>query len=268
MSALPEDDEERGADERLERGHEHAPSANQLDVAGDVFAIGLVEASNFGFFLGISTDDAHAREMLLNLSGERGQGSLDHFVEIMDDFAEMADSYRYDRHGQEHPKRQGRRQAGHDDDGENHGDQRLAGVHDAGAEDHAHVVEIVGGTRHELARAIADVELRLHQKKAIEKAAAEVEFDIARNADEHPARGERHQAFQQHANNQDETVDAQSAAAMRCVKGNVAAEPITCKGFRVGVVLERSITAGKNVGQHAGGERDIVADNAGQRKNE
>src|ERR1700732_1385177 len=68
----------------------------------------------------------------------------------------------------------------------------------------------VGGRRHELARAIADVELRLHQKKAIEKAAAEVEFDIARNADEHPARGERHQAFQQHANNQDETVDAQS----------------------------------------------------------
>src|SRR5260221_5617308 len=126
MAALPEDDEEGGADERLERGHEHAPGANEFDIASDVFAIGLVEAANFGFFLGVSTDDTHAREILLNFSGKSGQGGLNHFVEIMDDFAEMADGYRYDGHRQQHPKRQGRRQAGPAADSAKSSPQRLA----------------------------------------------------------------------------------------------------------------------------------------------
>src|SRR6266404_1267731 len=268
MAALPEDDEEGGADERLERGHEHAPGANEFDVAGDVFAIGFVEAANFGFFLGVSTDDTHAREILLNFSGKSGQGGLNHFVEIMDDFAEMADGYRYDGHGQQHPKRQGRRQAGHDDDGENHGHERLAGVHDAGAKNHADIVEVVGGARHQFTSAIANVEFGLHEQQPIEQASTQIEFDIARDADENPARGEGHRTFEQDADNQDEAVDAERVTAVRGVEENAAAEPVASKRFCVRVALERSRAAGEDIGHHASGERDDVADNAGQGKNE
>ncbi len=58
MAALPEYDEEGKADERLQRWHKHAPGADELDVASHVFAIGLVEAADFGFFLGVGTDFA------------------------------------------------------------------------------------------------------------------------------------------------------------------------------------------------------------------
>src|SRR5713226_2254310 len=148
MAALPEDDEEGSADERLKRRHEHAPGADELDIAGDVLAIGLVEAADFGFFLGVGADDADAGKIFLDFCGKTGESGLNGFVEIVDDFAEMADGDGYDGHGQEHPKRQGGRKARHDDDGEDHGHDRLTGVHDAGAENHADVVEVVGGAGH------------------------------------------------------------------------------------------------------------------------
>src|SRR6202035_5865002 len=55
-----------------------------------------------------------------NLSGVRG---LNCFVEIVDYFSEMTDSDGDDGHRQEHPKGKRRREAGHDDDGEAHGDK-------------------------------------------------------------------------------------------------------------------------------------------------
>src|SRR5713226_3420112 len=268
MAALPEDDEEGSADERLKRRHEHAPSADELDVAGDVFAIGLVEAADFGFFLGVSADDADAGKIFLDLCGKSGESGLNGFVEIVDNFAEVAHGDGYDGHGQKHPKRERRRKARHDDDRKDHGHERLAGVHDAGAEDHADVVKVVGGAGHQFAGAIADVELRLHEEKAIEQACAEIEFDVAGDADEHPARGEGQGAFEQDADNKDEAVDAQSVAAVRGIEGNVAAEPVARKRFCVRVALERAIAAGENVGHDAGGEWDDVADDAGQRESE
>ena len=83
------------------------------------------------------------------------------------------------------------RQLRHDENGEDHAVMRLPAVHDAGAENHAHVVEVVGGARHQLAGAVADVKLRLHQQQAIEEIAANVELDVARDADQHPARHKR-----------------------------------------------------------------------------
>src|SRR2546430_13022176 len=60
VAALPQHDEKGCADERLKRRHEHAPGADELNVARDVFAIGAVEAADFGFLLSISANDGHA----------------------------------------------------------------------------------------------------------------------------------------------------------------------------------------------------------------
>jgi hypothetical protein len=101
----------------------------------------------------------------------------------------------------------------------------LARVHDAGAENHANVIEIVGGTGHQLAGAVANVELRLHQQEAVEEVAANVELDVARDADENPPRREREGALEQDANQKHETIDAERVAAVRRVERNGAAQP-------------------------------------------
>src|SRR6266481_7639449 len=100
MAALPENDEERKADQCLERGHEHAPGADEFDIAGDVLAIGLVEAADFGFFLGVSANDADTGEILLDFGGESGERSLNCFVEIVNDFSEVTHGNSHDRNGQ------------------------------------------------------------------------------------------------------------------------------------------------------------------------
>src|SRR5437899_2207394 len=47
MAALPQHDQEGRADERLKGRHEHAPGADELNVARDVFAVGPVKAADF-----------------------------------------------------------------------------------------------------------------------------------------------------------------------------------------------------------------------------
>ena len=96
----------------------------------------------------------------------------------------------------------------------------MAGVHDAGTDDHADVVEVVGGTGHQLAGAIADVEFRLHEEQVVEEVAANIEFDVARNADENPAGTEGKESFKQNANEKNDAVDADGVAAIRCVERN------------------------------------------------
>src|SRR6266850_1099177 len=177
MATLPEHDQKGKADERLERWHEHAPSTNEFNIASNVLAVGLVETADFGFFLSVGPDDPDAGEIFLHLGGKRGERGLNRFVEIVDYFAKMTDGHKNDRYGQQVPPGQGGRKPRHDHDGHDHGDQRLAGVHNAGAENHAHVVEVIGGTRHQFASAIANVEFGFHEQQAIEQASAQIEFD-------------------------------------------------------------------------------------------
>src|SRR5260370_33461497 len=99
MAALPEKNEEGSADERLKRGHEHAPGADELDVACDVFAVGLVEAAGFRFFLRVSANYAHAGEIFLDLGGKGGERGLNHFGRDMNTIVEMAHGAGADGHG-------------------------------------------------------------------------------------------------------------------------------------------------------------------------
>src|SRR6266699_3042442 len=60
MSALPQHNQKRYADQRLQRWHEHAPGANQLDVSRDVLAVRFIKTALFCFFLRVSSYHAHA----------------------------------------------------------------------------------------------------------------------------------------------------------------------------------------------------------------
>ena len=68
--------------------------------------------------------------------------------------------------------------------GEHH---RVGGVHDARADQHAHGVEVVGGTRHDVAGARALVEAVGEPLQVREQIVAQVKLDFARDADQDPA---------------------------------------------------------------------------------
>ena len=106
MPALPQDNQKRYADKRLERRHEHAPGADQLDVARDILAVGLVKAANFGFFLCVGANDAHSGKIFLHLRGQRRERSLNFFVQLVNHFAEMLHDYGDDRYRKQNPKRE------------------------------------------------------------------------------------------------------------------------------------------------------------------
>src|SRR5712675_428359 len=178
VAALPEHDQKGKANERLDRRHEHTPCADEFDIASNVLAVGLVETADFGFFLRVGPDDADAREIFLHFGGKRGERSLNRFVEIVDNFAKVTDGHKNDRYGQQDPPGQGGRKPRHDHDGHDHRDQRLAGVHNTGAENHAHVVEVIGGARHQFASTIANVEFGFHKQQAIKQSSAQIEFDV------------------------------------------------------------------------------------------
>src|SRR5712664_3510495 len=233
MAALPQHDQEGRADERLKRRHKHAPGADEADVSRNILAVGLVEAPDFRFFLGVGAHDTDAGKILLDARGERGEGGLDFFVEIVNGFAEEPDGDGYDRRGNQNPEREGRRERDHDYDGHDHCGDGIRAVHDAGTEDHTNGIEVIRGAGHQFAGAIADVEFGLEDQQSLEEVVANVEFDVAGDPDERPSRGERKEAFDGDADNHDEAVDAQGATAARRVIGNGAAEcrRIQAKGY-------------------------------------
>src|ERR1700746_4036253 len=106
MAALPQNDQERSADHRLERRHEHAPCSNQLDVARYVFAIWLIKATNLGIFLSVGTNHANTRQIFLNLCGKRSQRSLDLLVKVVNGLTEVAHGDENDRYRKQNPQRQ------------------------------------------------------------------------------------------------------------------------------------------------------------------
>ncbi len=77
--------------------------------------------------------------------------------------------------------------APHHADQKERGEEGLGEVHDAGAEHHADGVEIVGGARHDVAGAVFRVEVLRERDDMGEQIVAQIELDVARQADEDDA---------------------------------------------------------------------------------
>ena len=101
----------------------------------------------------------------------------------MDGSAEIAHGDDNDGNRDENPQAKRWGQAEHQNHRQHHRDDRLRGVHDSRAQNHAHRVQVIGGARHELAGAIAHIKFGLHKQEPIEQVVAKIEFDIAGEAD-------------------------------------------------------------------------------------
>src|SRR5580704_15408650 len=95
--------------------------------------------------------------------------------------------------------------AGGEDDG-------VRRVHDGRAEQHADGVEIVGSARHDVAGAVPLIVGVRQALEVREQVVAQIEFDIARDSDDHPARQKLEDALDQSDGNDEERVSEKLVA--------------------------------------------------------
>jgi hypothetical protein len=63
----------------------------------------------------------------------------------------------------------------------------VGAVHQGGAEQHAHGIQVVGHAGHDVAGTVALIEARVLLLQFAEQVVAQVELDVARDADQNPA---------------------------------------------------------------------------------
>ena len=150
----------------------------------DVILVEQLELVQLGFFLRVGADHPHARQILLHPAADIGKHLLDHFEAVVNALAEQHHRDAHQRRRNQADQRELPIHRQHDGDGEHRGEHGLGPVHDARAQHHAHGVQIVGGARHDVAGAIAGVEIGRERHQVREQLIAKIEFDVARNADQ------------------------------------------------------------------------------------
>src|SRR5208282_385298 len=187
-SAEPQHDDNGSAEHEFQCGPEHSHQADQAKAAAYVFPVGALEGGDLGLFLHIGADDAGARKIFLGAGRDVGEHGLNAFEALVNAAAEIL--YDDAGNGQRQKSVEGQLGADGEHEAESAGgeDDGVGRVHDGGAEQHPDRVQVVGGAGHNVARAVALVVGVGEALKVREQVVAQIEFDIARDSDDHPAR--------------------------------------------------------------------------------
>ncbi len=132
-------------------------------------------------------DEAHAGVVFLRLRGDIGEAGLDALEACVDAAAEVLHQDAGERHGRQRHQREIGTDAQQEEQREDGKKERVGAVHQARTEQHAHGVQVVGHARHQVAGAIALIEVCILLFQLSEEIVAQIELDIARDADQHPA---------------------------------------------------------------------------------
>ena len=187
VSAEPQHEHHGATEHQFERGPEHAHEAHQFEAAADVFLVLGFERANLGLFLHVGANQARSGKILLGARGDVGEHSLDALEALVNAAAESLDDDADGRQWEECVERQPGADRDHECQRASGVDDRVGRIHDRGAKQHADRVQIVGGARHDVARAMALVVGIRQAFEAREKIVAQVELDVARDADDDPA---------------------------------------------------------------------------------
>src|SRR5208337_1322948 len=211
-----------GAEHELQRRPEHSHQADQTEAAADVFLIGAFEGGDLGLLLHIGADDAGAGKVFLGAGRDVGEHGLDAFEAFVNAASEILDDDAGD--GQRQKRKYGQLGADgqHEAQGAGGEDDGVGRVHDGRAEQHPDRVQVVGGARHNVARAIALVVGIGEAFEVREQIVAQVELDIARDADDHIARQKLEDSLGQRDGNDQQGVGEKflpSDAGVKIVNG-------------------------------------------------
>ena len=205
-SAEPQHDDDGGAEHEFERGPEHSHQADQAEAAADVFLVSALEGGDLGLLLHISPDDTGAREIFLGAGRDVGEHGLNAFEAFVNAAPEILDDNTGD--GQRQKGVEGElgadgqheaQSAGGEDDG-------VGRVHDGRAEQHPNRVQVVGGAGHNVARAVALIVGIGEAFEVGKEVVAQIELNIAGDADDHPARQKLEDTLGQRDGNDEQRV--------------------------------------------------------------
>ena len=105
-AADPQHNHDGDAQQRLQRGPEHAHQPHQLQTAPDVLRVVALEAFDLGFFLHIGANQARPGEVFLRPRRDVGEHRLDALEALVDPAAEVLDHDAEDRQRREGKERQ------------------------------------------------------------------------------------------------------------------------------------------------------------------
>ena len=152
-----------------------------------MYSCSRFEGANLGLFLHVGANQARSGEILLRARGDVGEHGLDALEALVNAAAESLNDDADGGQRQEGVERQPRADRDHEGQRARGVDDRVGRVHDRRAEQHADRIQIVGGARHNVAGAIALVVGVGEAFEAREQIVAQVEFDVAGDADHDPA---------------------------------------------------------------------------------
>ena len=160
---------------RLRRMYSSLAALNRLDLVA---------------LLVVGADDPNACERLLHDRTQIRQLRLDRFEALVDGAAEVLDAHRDHRQRNQCDQGQSRVDGDHQDDSDGEDEDRAGRIHHRRADHHSHGIEVVGGTRHQVAGAPRLVVAKRHLLQPCEERVADVVLDLARGADDDPAHQE------------------------------------------------------------------------------
>ncbi len=194
-AAHPQDQDHRESEHQFQRRPQHSHQADQLQAAPDIFQVGFLEVADLRFFLRERPHDARAGKVFLGARGNIGEAGLDALEALVNAAPEILDDNRH--HGQRRKRVQRQARAGvvHEDQRADGEDDGIGRVHDRRAQQVADGVQVIGRARHDVAHAHALIVRIRKLFEVAEEVVAQVEFDVARDANHHPARQELENAL-------------------------------------------------------------------------
>ena len=178
-------------------GHSMPISCTSRSARADVLAVEPLEEADLRLFAREGADEPHAGVVLLRLRGDIGEAGLDALEALVNPAAEILHQDAGQRHGRQRHQRQIGADAQHEEQREDAQEDRVGAVHQRRPQQHAHRIQVVGHARHDVAGAVALVKARVLDFELAEQVVAQVEFDVARDADQNPALRVEKDAFDQ-----------------------------------------------------------------------
>ena len=180
--------------------------------------------TDFGYLLHVGANHARSGEVLLGARGDVGEHGLDLFKAFVNLPAEVLDDDARHGQGQEGVEGEFGADFHHVDQRADGEDQRVGGIHDGGAEQHAHRIQVVGGARHDVAGAGALIVGIGEALEVLEQVVAQIEFDVARDTNHDPARQELEDSLTERDGNHQQGVENQllgrASAFLEIVQGH------------------------------------------------
>src|ERR1039458_1198072 len=189
VAAGKQRDDHGNAEDKLERGPQHAHELDKTQGAGDVLAVEPFEEAYLRLLAGKGADQAGAGVVLLGLRGDLGEAGLDALEAVVNPVAKVLDQDAGHRHGRQSHQGEPGADAQQEKQGEYGEEDGVGAERESRAQQHAHGIQVIGHSGHNVAGAVALIEARVLPLQVAEEVVAQVELNLPRDADENPALG-------------------------------------------------------------------------------